>query len=220
MTNKIYIFFILLLFSGLSNAASVKGKLMNEAELGLAHRILFLSNGQQTETNTQGVFEFTNVLKGEYELKSEVGGQLVMIQLITVATDDQLVDLGNVIMRRNIQLKQAEIRDLSINKGIERMPDVKDNIIYAGKKTEVIKLSAAAANLAQNNSRQIFAKVPGIQVWESDGSGVQMGVASRGLSPNRMWEFNTRQNGYDIAADPFGYPEAYFTPSVESLDRI
>jgi Fe(3+) dicitrate transport protein len=220
MTNRIYTFFILLVLAGAVQAANVKGLLINEAEVGLAHQTLFLSNGQQTVTNPQGGFEFTNVLKGEYELKSEVGGQLVMIQLVIVDDDAQNLDLGKVIMRRNIQLKQADIRDLSVNKGIERMPDVKDNIIYAGKKTEVIKLSTAAANLAQNNSRQIFAKVPGIQVWESDGSGVQMGVASRGLSPNRMWEFNTRQNGYDIAADPFGYPEAYFTPSVESLDRI
>lgn len=220
MTNRIYTFFILLVLAGATHAANVKGLLINEAEVGLAHQTLFLSNGQQTVTNTQGGFEFTNVLKGEYELKSEVGGQLVMIQLVIVDDDAQDLDLGKVVMRRNIQLKQADIRDLSVSKGIERMPDVKDNIIYAGKKTEVIKLSTAAANLAQNNSRQIFAKVPGIQVWESDGSGVQMGVASRGLSPNRMWEFNTRQNGYDIAADPFGYPEAYFTPSVESLDRI
>ncbi len=220
MINRIYTFFTLMIIAGIANAASIKGKLINESEVGLAHQTLFLSNGQQTETNTEGTFEFTNVLKGDYELKSEVGGQLVMIQLVNVESDGQQIDLGNVILRRNIQLKQAEIRDQSINKGIERMPDVKDNIIYAGKKTEVIKLSTSSANLAQNNSRQIFAKVPGIQVWESDGSGVQMGVASRGLSPNRMWEFNTRQNGYDIAADPFGYPEAYFTPSVESLERI
>jgi hypothetical protein len=26
------------------------------------------------------------------------------------------------------------------------------------------------------------------------------------LSPNRSWELNTRQNGYDISSDVFGYP--------------
>jgi hypothetical protein len=26
-----------------------------------------------------------------------------------------------------------------------------------------------------------------------------------GLSPNRSWELNTRQNGYDISSDVFGY---------------
>ena len=56
--------------------------------------------------------------------------------------------------------------------------------------------------------------------WESDPSGIQIGIAARGLSPNRSWEFNIRQNGYDIAADPFGYPEAYYNPQLQSVQRI
>ncbi len=40
------------------------------------------------------------------------------------------------------------------------------------------------------------------------------------LSPNRSWEFNVRQNGYDIAADPFGYPEAYYNPQLQAVQRI
>lgn len=42
----------------------------------------------------------------------------------------------------------------------------------------------------------------------------------KGLSPNRSWEFNIRQNGYDIAADPFGYPEAYYNPQLQAVQRI
>jgi Fe(3+) dicitrate transport protein len=65
-----------------------------------------------------------------------------------------------------------------------------------------------------------LAKTPGIHIWESDPSGIQIGIAARGLSPNRSWEFNIRQNGYDIAADPFGYPEAYYNPQLQSVQRI
>jgi Fe(3+) dicitrate transport protein len=68
--------------------------------------------------------------------------------------------------------------------------------------------------------RQVLAKVPGIHIWESDPSGIQIGIAARGLSPNRSWEFNVRQNGYDIAADPFGYPEAYYNPQLQAVQRI
>jgi len=68
--------------------------------------------------------------------------------------------------------------------------------------------------------RQVLAKVPGIQIWESDPSGSQIGISARGLSPNRSWEFNVRQNGYDIAADPFGYPEAYYNPQLQGVQRI
>jgi Fe(3+) dicitrate transport protein len=68
--------------------------------------------------------------------------------------------------------------------------------------------------------RQVMAKIPGIHIWESDPSGIQIGIAARGLSPNRSWEFNIRQNGYDIAADPFGYPEAYYNPQLQAVQRI
>ena len=68
--------------------------------------------------------------------------------------------------------------------------------------------------------RQVMAKVAGIHMWESDPSGIQIGIAARGLSPNRSWEFNIRQNGYDIAADPFGYPEAYYNPQLQAVQRI
>lgn len=220
MKKGLYVFVLLLLAAGSISASNVKGVLVNDNQEAQANQMLYLTNGIQTTTNANGVFVFQHILKGNYELKTEKGGQLVTLSFFTVEDETKDVDLGNVVLRNNIQLPEVEIKDFSVNKGIERMPDIKDNVIYAGKKTEVIRLSTATANLAQNNSRQLFAKVPGIQVWESDGSGVQMGVATRGLSPNRMWEFNTRQNGYDIAADPFGYPEAYYTPSVESLDRI
>jgi Fe(3+) dicitrate transport protein len=69
------------------------------------------------------------------------------------------------------------------------------------------------ANLTTNNAREVFSRVQGVTVWENDGSGIQIKV--RGLSPNRSWELNTRQNGYDISSDVFGYPEAYYNPPLE-----
>lgn len=100
------------------------------------------------------------------------------------------------------------------------IPEVKDATIYAGKKTDLIVLGALNADLSVNSSRQIFGKIPGLNIWESDGSGIQTSIATRGLSPNRSWEYNVRQNGYDIAADPLGYPEAYYSPPTEAVARI
>ena len=40
------------------------------------------------------------------------------------------------------------------------------------------------------------------------------------MSPNRTSNFNTRQNGYDISADALGYPESYYTPPAQALERI
>lgn len=92
--------------------------------------------------------------------------------------------------------------------------------IYAGKKTEVIQMDKITANLASNRARQVFSQVTGLNIWESDCAGIQIGVGGRGLSPNRTENFNTRQNGYDIAADALGYPESYYSPPMLAIDRI
>ncbi len=102
----------------------------------------------------------------------------------------------------------------------QQMPEVVGTNIYAGKKNSLIVLDNVQGNVVTNTMRQVLAKIPGIHIWESDPSGIQIGIAARGLSPNRSWEFNIRQNGYDIAADPFGYPEAYYNPQLQAVQRI
>lgn len=102
----------------------------------------------------------------------------------------------------------------------QQMPEIVGTNIYAGKKNALIVLDNVQGNVVSNTMRQVLAKVPGIHIWESDPSGIQIGIAARGLSPNRSWEFNVRQNGYDIAADPFGYPEAYYNPQLQAVQRI
>lgn len=103
---------------------------------------------------------------------------------------------------------------------IQQMPEIVGTSIYAGKKNALVVMDNVNGNVVTNTMRQVLAKVPGIQVWESDGSGIQIGIAARGLSPNRSWEFNVRQNGYDISADPYGYPEAYYNPQLQAVQRI
>ncbi len=103
---------------------------------------------------------------------------------------------------------------------LTRLPEIRGTEIFSGKKNEVVQLSSSTADLSTNNTRQIFSKVPGLSIWENDGSGIQMGIATRGLSPNRSWEFNVRQNGYDISSEVFGYPEAYYAPPTEALQRV
>lgn len=102
----------------------------------------------------------------------------------------------------------------------QQMPEIVGTNIYAGKKNALIVMDNVQGNVVNNTMRQVMAKIPGIHVWESDPSGIQIGIAARGLSPNRSWEFNVRQNGYDIAADPYGYPEAYYNPQLQAVQRI
>lgn len=103
---------------------------------------------------------------------------------------------------------------------IPHLNQLEGTSIYAGKKSEVILLNNVAGNTAANNARQVYNKIAGLNIWESDGAGMQLGIGGRGLNPNRVSNFNTRQNGYDISADALGYPESYYTPPTEALDRI
>lgn len=103
---------------------------------------------------------------------------------------------------------------------IHQLPEIVGTHIFAGKKNSLVVIDNVNGNIVTNNMRQVLAKVPGIHIWESDGSGIQIGVATRGLSPNRSWDFNVRQNGYDISADPFGYPEAYYNPPLAAVQRL
>jgi len=97
---------------------------------------------------------------------------------------------------------------------------VEHMVLTHGKKTHSIDLEKTIANKANNNARELFATVPGLNIWESDGGGLQLGIGARGLSPNRTAHFNSRQNGYDISADALGYPETYYTPPAEAIKNI
>jgi len=85
----------------------------------------------------------------------------------------------------------------------QQMPEMVGTNIYAGKKNALIILDNVQGNVVNNNMRQILAKVPGIHIWESDPSGIQIGIAARGLSPNRSWEFNVLKNGYVVGQESF-----------------
>ena len=104
--------------------------------------------------------------------------------------------------------------------GIQRLRQVEGVAIYASKKNELIPIQDLTLNKSSNLSRQVYAKVSGLHIWESDGAGVQLGIGGRGLNPSRNSNFNTRQNGYDISADALGYPESYYSPPIEAIERI
>jgi Fe(3+) dicitrate transport protein len=118
-------------------------------------------------------------------------------------------------------LDSVRVRTSVPSFGITRLKDVDGAGIYAGKKSEVIVLKDITANTSTNNTRQIYSKIAGLNIYENDGgAGIQLAIGGRGLDPNRVSNFNTRQNGYDISADALGYPESYYTPPAEALERI
>ncbi len=102
----------------------------------------------------------------------------------------------------------------------ERLPDVHNTYITAGKRSEVIQIDGVNGNIAEKTGRQIFAKIPGVFVYDMDGSGNQINISTRGLDPHRSWEYNIRQNGIITNSDMYGYPASHYSPAMESIQRV
>jgi Fe(3+) dicitrate transport protein len=103
---------------------------------------------------------------------------------------------------------------------IDRLPDIRGTAIFAGKKNEVIDVQSLDANVTQRNPRQIFAKVPGVFVYDMDGTGNQLNIATRGLDPHRGWEFNIRMDGFITNSDMYAYPASHFSIPMEAVERV
>lgn len=97
------------------------------------------------------------------------------------------------------------------------LPAVQGTHINSGKKSSVIDLDEFP-RITNNNYRQALAKTPGLFVSEETTPLVSIGY--RGLNPDRVQFTQVLKDGIPIQADQFGYPEAYYTPPLDTVDRI
>jgi len=200
---------------------SIEGKVLESGnQKPLAYAAVSLENSAfNTTSNEKGEYVLKKINPGLYVLKVSVVGHAEHRREIHIKNSDLMVDIYlNVIMSNLREVTVTSKRDSSF--GITRLNDIEGTAIHAGKKSEVIVMNYIVANIATNNSRQIYSKIAGLNIWENDGAGIQLGIGGRGLSPNRVSNFNTRQNGYDMSADALGYPESYYSPPSEAIDRI
>ena len=168
-------------------------------------------------TNAEG--KFTISLKAEKQL-------LVFIALGYKIKEVEVNPLLKKAFAISLEPLAEQLSEIVIDQqkqrifGIKNLKSVEGTAIYEGKKTEVVLVDQLISNKASGNPRQAYAQVAGLNIYETEDAGLQLNIGGRGLDPNRSANFNTRQNGYDISADVLGYPESYYTPSLEALDEI
>ena len=97
------------------------------------------------------------------------------------------------------------------------LPSVIGTSIYSGKKTNVIDFDNLP-KVVGNNYRQALSQTPSLLLSEESSPLVSIGY--RGLNPHRAQFTQMLRDGIPIHADQFGYPEAYFTPPLETVDRL
>jgi Fe(3+) dicitrate transport protein len=213
-------FFVCLYLFQVSLAAQsgIKGVVTDKDNQPLPYADISIEGTVRNVTsNDQGIYKIQDIKPGNYRLKISYLGFQEIIDSIEVV--NQKIVEHNYVMTDLVYMFD-EVHIMATRTDGRHLAEVDGYSINATKKNELVRLDRINANLASNNARQIFQRTPGIHIWESDGSGIQMSIASRGLSPNRSWEFNTRMNGYDITPDPMGYPEAYYTPPSEVVEKI
>lgn len=176
------------------------------------------TSGQQAITNTDGQFKFADLPQGEFLITIFSFDFEILEQQIKIEGDSSqdfvLKPLGEELSEVLITQRKEKIF------GLKQLKPVEGTAIFAGKKSEVILVDQTVGNLASNNSRQIYAQVVGLNIYENSDAGLQLNIGGRGLDPNRSANFNIKQNGYDISADVLGYPESYYTPPAEALSEI
>ncbi|HAA15839.1 MAG TPA: iron dicitrate transporter, partial [Cytophagales bacterium] len=195
----------------------LQGRIQTEDRIPVADASVNLSDGSFAITDARGAFVFTGVLAGTITLVIR-SLQIEPKQLaLTVNQDTSLVIR---VVEKIQNLEEVVVESEADAFGVRQLRSVEAGGLYEGKKTEVINVERLVANKATNNARQAFGKIPSLNIWESDGAGLQLDIGGRGLSPKRTSNFNTRQNGYDISADALGYPESYYTPPLQAVQQI
>jgi len=205
---KIVWIFLLVSVIGRAQTHRVSGSIISaETENPMDESMIFIrSLDLQVLADSSGYFQL-QLPKGTYILEAFSMGMESISKEILVDRDL----LVNFYMQPfSESLDEVEVVDQGRRTtGIARLKSIDGFGIYEAKKNEIILLDDFAANKVTNNARQVFAKVPGLNIWESDYAGLQLDIAARGLGPSRTANFNTRQNGYDMSADALGYPESY-----------
>ena len=127
---------------------------------------------------------------------------------------------GQTAPGETVKMDEVVVTDAAHTPDIFRLEPVQGTYIHAGKKNEVIDVLSLNASIAEKTGRQLFAKVPGVFVYDMDGAGNQINIAARGLDPHRGWEFNLRKDGVITNSDMYGYPASHYSMPMESIERI
>jgi len=212
------LFFSFTLQLVIAQEASISGRIVLNQQAVDHATIALLPLDVSVQSDPSGNFKFYGIKEGNYLLRITAMGAKTYTQKIRLK-DEGITVLVSLLPEDARELDSVNI--IYVNDRVaDKLRQVEGTAIYAGKKTEVINMVNINANLATNNARQVYARVAGLNIWEYDGGGLQLGIGGRGLNPSRVSNFNTRQNGYDISADALGYPESYYNPPTEALERI
>jgi Fe(3+) dicitrate transport protein len=139
---------------------------------------------------------------------------LMFIAILPIYGSAQTIQASNPNLLDSVTIYNSAAQD------IQRLKSFHNTYIVLGKKNEVIELSKKDHSISEKYGRQVFAKIPGVFVYDMDGTGNQLNISVRGLDAHRGWELNSRKDGVITNSDLYGYPGSHYSIPLEAVDRI
>lgn len=222
---KNHLFPILLcMLSGIifAQKGTLKGKVTDSTGAPVEAAVVQTENAKFiTSTDGKGNYKIENIPGGNYTVLVEIVGCNPVEQKTEIKAKQTTI-LNFKLLQKINQLKKVEVvRPFVSGQGMGHMPETYQGIDYSGLKTEVLVLDSLDANKAQDNFRETLGRLPGSNYSETEGGGFPSnGIAFRGLIPTQSIEIQTRQNGYNLSGDVYGYPESYYLPPLIAVSEI
>lgn len=152
-----------------------------------------------------------------------VGGAAAALVMVRpeLASAQQRADSSSRAKRDSVAHRLAEVRVRGgALQAVSAAPPTIANMRTIGARSEVVRIDATSSSLSDKVGRQLFREVPGVFVYDMDGSGNQINIGVRGLDAHRSWELNVRQNGVSTVSDEYGYPASHYSPPMEAIERV
>jgi Fe(3+) dicitrate transport protein len=146
--------------------------------------------------------------------------QGVWLSFFIFLISGELLSQSDSSGKAHYTLPEMTVKSVRKEPDLQRMRSVQGTFVCSGARNEVICLEQKDVALSEKHGRQIFAKIPGVFVYDMDGTGNQVNISTRGLDPHRGWEFNIRKDQVITNTDMYGYPASHYNIPMEAVERI
>jgi len=212
------------LFASISSFAqtgSLKGNVKDSTGNPIDSAVVVISEKSLTGiTDKKGDYVINNIPAGKYTAIINMIGYSPAGKQVSIQ-ENETATLNFELMGKTNELKGVTVNGTAAAPTMGYLGEVHNGVIYSGEKNAVLTLDNLNANTAEDNPRQVLGRIPGSNYSETEGGGFPSnGIGFRGLNPTQSIETNTREDGYNITGDIYGYPESYYLPPYEALQSI
>ena len=190
------------------NTAIIKGKVKGTDGVVIPYATIVLENTPLgVATNDSGSFELKEISPGSYMLK--------------------ISSIGFITIRQSVDVKAGDILTFSFEFQ-ESVYEVPQLTIIASRNQLFTKIPGSADFVSQSelkllnpiNGNEAFRRISGVHVVEEEGLGLRANIGIRGLDPDRSRNVLILEEGVPIALNPYGEPDAYYTPAIERMAGV